>query len=105
VEIRDVQVTAWCLGMGINLPALYKTLVERFGEDKVTVFPRPPEHVHPAQVSCGYSGEVPIEVSRAQADMEARLEAVQQANIIHLYYSDPSGHLQGEAVYVEARPP
>lgn len=102
VESRDVQVTAWCLGMGIDLQALHKVLVERFGEDKVTVFPRPPEHVHPAKVSREFSGElVEIEDSRAQADYEAKQEAVDQANILHLYYSDPNGHLQGEAVYVE----
>ena len=102
VESRDVQVTAWCLGMGIDLPALHKVLVERFGEDKVTVFPRPPEHVHPARVSREFSGELlEITTSRENADREAKREAVDQANILHLYYSDPNGHLRGEAVYAE----
>lgn len=102
VESRDVQVTAWCLGMGINLPELHKVLVERFGEDKVTVFPRPPEHVHPARVSREFSGELlEMSTSRENAEREARREAVDQANILHLYYSDPNGHLRGEAVYVE----
>lgn len=99
---RDVHVTAWCLGMGIDLPELYKVLVDRFGEDKVTVFPTAPDHVHPAQVSREFSGDLePMQSSREQADFEAKQEAVDQANIIHLYYSDPNGHLRGEAVYAE----
>lgn len=97
-----MQVTAWCLSMRIDLPALHKVLVERFGQDKVTVFPRPPEHVHPARVSREFSqATMALEASRAQADYEAKQDAVHDANIIHLYYSDPNGHMRGEAVYAE----
>jgi hypothetical protein len=105
LQTKDVQVTAWALGMGMDLPALYQVLVEKFGEDKVTVFPRAPEHVHPAGVSREYSHEVTnnreYEESRAHADTEARQQAIDEAEIIHLYYTDPNGHLRGEVVYVE----
>lgn len=92
--------------MGIDLPALYRVLVDRFGEDKVTVFPRPPEHVHPARVSREFNTRELAETAAnlERANHQAKREAIDEANIIHLYYSDPNGHLRGEAVYVEVRP-